>query len=44
VLAAIAAFLMWGMFPLYWKQLAAVPALEVVAHRTAWGSSPSPPG
>jgi len=37
VLAAIAAFLMWGMFPLYWKQLAAVPALEVVAHRTAWG-------
>ena len=37
VLAAVAAFLMWGMFPLYWKQLAAVPALEVVAHRTAWG-------
>jgi len=35
--AAVAAFLMWGMFPLYWKQLAAVPALEVVAHRTSWG-------
>ncbi|HSD28546.1 MAG TPA: EamA family transporter RarD [Vicinamibacteria bacterium] len=35
--AAVAAFLMWGLFPLYWKQLAAVPALEVVAHRTAWG-------
>ena len=28
---------MWGLFPLYWKPLAAVPALEVVAHRTAWG-------
>jgi chloramphenicol-sensitive protein RarD len=28
---------MWGLFPLYWKTLAAVPALEVVAHRTAWG-------
>jgi chloramphenicol-sensitive protein RarD len=35
--AAVAAFLLWGLFPLYWKRLAAVPALEVVAHRTAWG-------
>jgi chloramphenicol-sensitive protein RarD len=35
--AAVAAFVMWGLFPLYWKLLAAVPALEVVAHRTAWG-------
>jgi len=34
---AVAAFLMWGLFPLYWKPLAAVPALEVVAHRTFWG-------
>jgi chloramphenicol-sensitive protein RarD len=36
-LAAVGAFLLWGLFPLYWKQLAEVPALEVVAHRTAWG-------
>jgi chloramphenicol-sensitive protein RarD len=35
--AAVAAFVMWGLFPLYWKTLAAVPAVEVVAHRTAWG-------
>jgi chloramphenicol-sensitive protein RarD len=35
--AAAAAFFLWGLFPLYWKMLAAVPALEVVAHRTAWG-------
>ena len=35
--AAAAAFFLWGLFPLYWKLLAAVPALEVVAHRTAWG-------
>jgi len=35
--AAVAAFLLWGLFPLYWKRLAGVPALEVVAHRTAWG-------
>jgi chloramphenicol-sensitive protein RarD len=27
---------MWGLFPLYWKQVASVPALEIVAHRTAW--------
>jgi len=37
MLAAVAAFTMWGLFPLYWKALAAVPAIEVVAHRTAWG-------
>jgi chloramphenicol-sensitive protein RarD len=35
--AAVLAFLLWGLFPLYWKRLAGVPALEVVAHRTAWG-------
>jgi chloramphenicol-sensitive protein RarD len=33
----VAAFLLWGLFPLYWKMLASVPAVEVVAHRTAWG-------
>ena len=37
VACAVGAFLMWGLFPLYWKPLAAVPALEVVAHRTFWG-------
>ena len=36
-IAAVAAFLLWGLFPLYWKMLATVPAVEVVAHRTAWG-------
>jgi chloramphenicol-sensitive protein RarD len=37
VACAVAAFLMWGLFPLYWKPLSAVPAIEVVAHRTFWG-------
>jgi chloramphenicol-sensitive protein RarD len=37
ILYAVSAFLMWGLFPLYWKALSTVPALEVVAHRTAWG-------
>jgi chloramphenicol-sensitive protein RarD len=37
VACAVAAFVLWGLFPLYWKQLASVPALELVAHRTVWG-------
>jgi len=36
VLAAALAYVMWGVFPLYIKQLGSVPALEVVAHRSAW--------
>ncbi|HYP17965.1 MAG TPA: EamA family transporter RarD [Opitutus sp.] len=35
-LAAAAGYLAWGLFPLYWKQLAAVEALEVIAHRHVW--------
>lgn len=35
-LAATAAYLIWGTFPIYFKQLPGVPALEVVAHRTVW--------
>jgi chloramphenicol-sensitive protein RarD len=27
---------MWGFFPVYWKLLHGVPALEIVAHRLAW--------
>ena len=30
------AYVIWGLFPLYFKQVAAVPAMEVVAHRTVW--------
>ncbi|MCU7371620.1 EamA family transporter RarD [Paucibacter sp. O1-1] len=33
---AALAYLCWGLFPLYFKQLSEVPALEVVAHRTLW--------
>ena len=31
-----AAFLIWGISPLYWKTLTAVPAIEIVAHRVVW--------
>ena len=35
-LCGIAAFLMWGLLPIYWKRLEAVPSLEIVAHRVVW--------
>src|SRR5436190_2099035 len=34
--AAVMAYLFWGLFPLYLKLLAAVPALQVTAHRFVW--------
>ncbi len=33
---ACLAFVMWGLFPLYFQRIASVPALEVVLHRSAW--------
>jgi chloramphenicol-sensitive protein RarD len=35
-LAAAIAYILWGLFPLYIKQIAEVPALEIVLHRSAW--------
>jgi len=34
--AAIGAYAMWGLFPLYWYQLKTVPAVQTVAHRIVW--------
>ena len=34
--ATVGAFLIWGVFPVYWKWLAQVPALQIMAHRLAW--------
>ena len=33
---AIAAYSIWGLFPLYWKSLGQVPALQLLAHRIVW--------
>jgi len=33
---AIGAYLAWGAFPLYWRLLAGVSPLEIVAHRVLW--------
>jgi chloramphenicol-sensitive protein RarD len=34
--AAALAYILWGIFPLYIKQVASVNPLEVVAHRSVW--------
>ena len=33
---AALAYICWGLFPLYFQQLAAIPPVEVVAHRVVW--------
>ncbi|TFH06375.1 MAG: EamA family transporter RarD [Spirochaetales bacterium] len=35
-ISAIFAFFFWGMFPVYWKLLDSVGALELLAHRIVW--------
>ncbi len=34
--AAILAYLLWGLFPIYWKQLHGIAATELIAHRVVW--------
>lgn len=36
ILAGITAFLIWGLSPIYWKELQSVPAVEVILHRIVW--------
>jgi len=36
VLFASLAYTLWGLFPLYFKLLASVPAFEIVLHRSLW--------
>ena len=36
LLAGVAAFLIWGVAPIYWKALSHVPALEIILHRILW--------
>jgi chloramphenicol-sensitive protein RarD len=35
-LAALGAYLLWGIMPIYWKLLQNVPAIEILAHRIVW--------
>jgi chloramphenicol-sensitive protein RarD len=34
----VAAYSVWGIFPLYWRLLGHVPSLEVLGHRIVWSS------
>jgi chloramphenicol-sensitive protein RarD len=36
--AGATAFTLWGLFPVYFHALNAVPALQVIAHRIAWSA------
>lgn len=35
---AVASFVMWGLMPLYWHLLKAVPSLQIVVHRIVWSA------
>lgn len=36
ILMGLTAYLLWGAFPLYFRMLHRIPALELVAHRAIW--------
>lgn len=33
---ALGAYFLWGLFPIYWKWLQQVPAMQVIGHRIGW--------
>ncbi|HLT05376.1 MAG TPA: EamA family transporter RarD [Pseudomonas sp.] len=37
-LLGLAAYVIWGLFPLYFKLLQAVPASEIIVHRVLWSA------
>jgi chloramphenicol-sensitive protein RarD len=36
ILYAIGAYSLWGLFPIYWKFLHHVPAVQIIGHRITW--------
>ena len=36
ILYAFTAYFLWGIFPIYWKQIHFIPAIEIIAHRIVW--------
>lgn len=36
VLFTVLAFIIWGLFPLYWKSLHGIDALQIISHRIVW--------
>ncbi|MGP0173979.1 EamA family transporter RarD [Pseudomonas sp. NCHU5208] len=37
-LLGLTAYIIWGLFPIYFKALQAVPALEIIVHRALWSA------
>ncbi len=35
---AVASFVLWGLMPLYWHLLKAVPSMQIVVHRIVWSA------
>lgn len=38
LMAAVGAFVLWGLMPLYWHLLKAVPSMQIIAHRIVWST------
>lgn len=36
LIATLCTFIVWGLYPLYWRELVAVPPLQITAHRIVW--------
>lgn len=36
VSSVVLAYILWGLFPLFWKQLHSIAATELIAHRVVW--------
>jgi chloramphenicol-sensitive protein RarD len=36
ILAGVGAYAIWGLVPVFFKQIAEVPAVEIIAHRVVW--------
>lgn len=36
ILYALVTYILWGLFPIYWKQLHHVDAVQLIAHRIFW--------
>ncbi len=37
--AAFASYIMWGLFPIYWKRLSDVESLQILGHRIIWAAA-----
>lgn len=38
-IAAFGAYVMWGLLPLYWRMLAAVPSTQILGNRIVWAAA-----